>query len=245
MKELVQWLNSSREWDKGVDLIQEFATDQQVRNLFAQVSPSPVYADMLFQEIRSIYYALKKRPDKPSKQPDPPPTPIPQFPSGGIAHLQQEPVLPNPVKDSEPFKDSALALQCKLEADKLYKLMMNTRAELFAQCFTVPVHGENSDEALSIRSDLAMKIMELQYEVDLAYDRYRYVIANGQLPDAPSSEFQVPTDPMDLLQTKLNLQKAINKLKRREQTAERIALIQQKSEHLNRVLHAIDQHKNR
>lgn len=244
MKELVQWLNSSREWDKGVDLIQKFATDQQVRNLFAEVSPSPVYADMLFQEIRSIYYALKNSKPVVPIEPEEITPPQPKFPTGGLVRIQAEPVLPAE-KESDSFRDSPLAVQCKLEADKLYKLMMNTRAELFAQCSTGPVHGENSDEALSIRSDLAMKIMELQYDVDMAYERYRYVIANGQLPDSPSSEFQVPTDPMDLLQTKLNLQKAINKLKRREQTAERIALIQQKSEHLNLVLNAIDQHKNR
>jgi hypothetical protein len=123
--------------------------------------------------------------------------------------------------------------------------MMNMRAQLFAQCNVSPAPGENSAEAVAIREPLALQITELQYRVDQAYEKYRFVQAHGHLPDSPKSdEFVLPTNPIDLFQMKLNLKKSINKLKAKEPTPERISLLQTKDAQLKQLLDVLDSHKS-
>lgn len=245
MKDLVQWLNSSREWETGLILLKNYSENTSLINLLQGATPIPAYSEMLFKELRSVYYSLKQTGN--SKPLPEVAQPVPNFPSGAVPISPKVPVttVDSSQDNNSDNIPSELAAQCKLEADKLYKQMMNTRAELFAQCHTTAQHAENSDEAVSARSGLAMAIMDLQYKVDEAYDTYRFVLKHGHLPETERVEFVVPSDPMELLQTKLNLQKSINKLRLKEKTAARLNLIQQKTEHLNQVLHGIDQHKSR
>lgn len=202
----------------------------------------------MFEHIRSVYYRLKESnsvsaPVRNSAAPAEKSTspsieqPKPKFPSGAV------PVVSTP--DEPTVLNPQLSAQCKLEADKLYKEMMNLRALLFGQCNVNPTPGENASDVVAMREVWALKIIELQYQVDQAYEKYRFVQAHGHLPDSPKSdEFVLPTNPIDLFQMKLNLKKSINKLKAKESTPERIALLQTKNAQLKKVLDGLASHQS-
>lgn len=246
MKGILHWLNGDRNWTQGLSLIRQHISDPSIRNLFSADSETPLYRELMFEHIRSVYYQLKESksvtaPVQPLTEPAQPLTapvqPKPQFQSGAVPVVStpEEPVILNP----------ELSAQCKLEADKLYKYMMNIRALLFGQCNVNPTPGENAADVVAMREVWALQIMELQYQVDQAYEKFRHVQAHGCLPDAPKSDdFVLPSNPIELFQMKLNLKKSINKLKAKEATPERISLIQSKQQQLKQVLDALDSHQS-
>jgi hypothetical protein len=226
-KELLQWLNASQKnYKQGVTILHRLGKDAKLNSVLLNEGESKSNSERLFEALRQIFYELKGI--KPTvaiaptpTAPTPPPTPV-------------EPVAKNP----------ELEKATKSEAEKLYKQLANTRAVLFALCPKEKHPNENNAEAVKQREGLALDILEMQTEVDIAYNRHRYVCEHGKLPEQVSDADQpeeLPTNPILLERKRVNLIKSINKLKAKEATPERVALIQQLNSTLKIVTDGVDQ----
>lgn len=224
-KELVAWLNNpKREYGVGLDIFIRLSKNDRLKQQFYK-DTSVARSEKLFAELRLLYYELKginlsapvAKASEPVKQnPEPAPTP----------------------KNTNPELEAA----CKAEADKAYKLLANTRAQLFALCHIKRKANENSDHAVKQREALALSIADMQPVVDELYSRYRYVQEHGCLPDKQEEKAEeLPRNPILLERKRINLIKSINKLKLKEQTAERVALIQDLNNTLKIVTDGVNQ----
>jgi len=161
-------------------------------------------------------------------------------PQTAPAHTTAPAPTPTPVASP---KNPELEKATKLEADKYYKILANTRAQLFGLCTIERMPNENNAESVSLRENLALQIMDMQSDVDIAYSRYRYVCEHGKLPeqvsDADQSE-ELPTNPILLERKRVNLIKSINKLKAKEATPERVTLLQKLSSTLKLVTDGVN-----
>lgn len=221
-RELVSWLNSSHDYSQGVKIFFRLSKNDRLKQQFANGKPAE-HSEMLFNELRSIFYALKGIKPVATVVPKKDETPTP--------------VAPQPIA-----KNPELEAVCKLEADKAYKQLMNARALLFALCPIENTPNENSIEAMAQREDLAMSVANLQPVVDDLYNRLRYVQKHGKLPDAePTKTDDIPSNPILLERKRVNIIKGIHKLKAKEQTPERVALIQESEELLKIVTDGVNQ----
>lgn len=142
------------------------------------------------------------------------------------------PELPGPANE-------VLFQVCKQEADKAYKEVMNLRAELFAMARADDFSDPNTPDRIQQRSKLAVKVADDFKRVSLLYDRADHVKLHGRLPDQgePDDE-ELDTDglPDHLVKTTLdNLRKNFNKMKKREQTPERVALLQKHEANITKL----------
>ena len=119
---------------------------------------------------------------------------------------------------------------------------MNKRAMLFALCQTDGWEDENEPGKVAVRGKIALDILNYHEKVVVpAYDKLDHVRATGQLPKA-TSPAQIEEQDYDLLpdhmvkQTIDNLRKNLSKMRRREQTPERIALIEKHEASLEKLL---------
>lgn len=228
MEDLRSWLNGNRDFDTGVPLYFKYGLDKQFAQLLLQGATAYTTAH-LFDKLKDAYFALKNK----TIQPEP-------------AVIVQEkasyaPTFPQ-VQTAE-IQNKLLYNSVKAEADKLYKEMMNLRVQLFALCPIDETRLENDDFTyVKEREGLVLQVMDLQYEVDMAYDKLRYVAEHGTLPDQPEIVDDIPDNGVLLANMRNNLKKAINKQKGKEQTPERIASIQAKQEKLKLVNDKISQH---
>lgn len=135
-------------------------------------------------------------------------------------------VIPNP----------QLYEACKQEADKLYKEKMNKRAVLFSMVPADEYGDPNRPDLVEARSRLCIDIVDLDIRSSKLYERADYVKKYGRLPNdvpAPDDEHAFEDLPDHLVkQTLDNERKAYNKLKNKEQTAERVLLMQKHARHI-------------
>lgn len=131
------------------------------------------------------------------------------------------------------------------EAHRAWKEMMNDRALLLSLARNVNPMTENAAADIEVRGKLALKILRFhKHSVMPAYDKLDYVRTYGQLP--PARPDQLPdTDAIDvpdhlLKQTIDNLRKNLSKMRKREATPERVALIQKHEATLNSLLQRWD-----
>lgn len=123
--------------------------------------------------------------------------------------------------------DTDLYNACKQKADTAYKMNMADRAVLFSQVPADQYQLVNRSDLVASRKDLCLKIIQDNKEVSKLYDKADHVKKHGNLPSQkPVKNNKVIPD--HLVKQKLdNLKKNIDKKKKREQTPERIAMIQQ------------------
>ena len=127
------------------------------------------------------------------------------------------------------FSNTQLYISCKKEADLLYKEVMNARAVLFAGINSLLPHEDpNRPDLLEQRRTPAIDIALNYIKLSKLYDRADHVKKYGRLPYTDAEFIPVSTEhiPDVLVKQNLdNLRKNINKMKKREQTPDRIALL--------------------
>jgi hypothetical protein len=140
----------------------------------------------------------------------------------------------------QDFSQTPLYIACKKEADNLYKELMNNRAVLFAGVRNILPHEDaNTPDRIETRRKPCIDIAIDFQRVSKLYDRADYVKKNGKLPftNAEVIETNVDGIPDALLKQNIdNLRKNLNKLKKKEQTPDRVMLIQSHEEKLNLLL---------
>jgi hypothetical protein len=127
---------------------------------------------------------------------------------------------------------------CKAAADKKYKEIMNLRTRLFILAEPDEFSNPNTAEKINARSKLALDVVLGQHEYSRLYDVADFVKLHGRLPDQEEGDENIePVIPDHLVKEKLdNARKAFNKLKRREQTPARVALLQQHTINIEKLL---------
>lgn len=218
-KGLVTWLNGKRNFTEGVELYKRLIGKTDVIQ-FLQQGHNRVTAERLFNELRAEYYRLKQK------------------------------KIPEPVIVTEPPRaqvsdhESDLAKSCKLAADKLFKEVMNLRARLFHLCSIDPQAGENNSDTVYLREVIVLELMDLIPEMSIKYEDYRYVLQHGSLPvQKPPVKDELPMNPILLERMRVNLMTNIAKLKKKEQTPERVSLLQNHEAKLNLVKQKLLEHK--
>lgn len=231
MQDLAAWLNSNRDYKTGVQIYLKYGDNQQFVQLLLDGETQYTRAN-LFENLKTIYYQIKNGTSQTNtvvkKQHTEVTVPV-------VPHPDQKPVV---VKTQTPkLQKGTLYDACKLQADKLYKELMNLRAELFQLCPIVETKMENDEFTfVNDRRNIVLRMMDLQYETDQAYDKLRYVEEHGVLPTVKEAkEEEIPSNPIQLMNFKKNLVSGINKLKKKEQTPERIALLTHKLNQLTTV----------
>lgn len=243
LDDLRAWLNGDRDYNAGVLLYAKAGNNEALKKLFAKGKTDYCY-ERLQAELLKICRQLKQPNAKQSDNAEPS-----ADAAEGSVHLQRlRPTdsIGGQVRQSAPEArgqenstnkngevqnpNPALYQVCKAEADKSYKEVMNLRAELFALARPDEFSDPNTPDRIQQRSKLAVKVAEAFKNVSQLYDRADYVRMHGRLPDQgePDSEELDPDGLPDHLvkQTLDNLRKNYNKMKKREQTPERVALLQ-------------------
>lgn len=220
VEQLQQWFKSF-DYHVGVNLYLQLGDNDYLKKLLIK-REDDFNKNELKSQLKSIYEKLKTA-----------------KPTAKVSSLVQ--AVKAPVKEvtsilppTNEVNHQTLYESCKAEADKLYKQLMNQRAILFSKCTIEKKPSENSPAAVSERQPLAMAICELQLKVDEAYSLAEYVALYGKLPDVKEvEEEEIP--PHDLKIARSNLKKSIARLKRMEQTPERIQLLITNQERLKKI----------
>jgi hypothetical protein len=107
---------------------------------------------------------------------------------------------------------------------------MNSRAVLFSMATPADFTDPNRPDLIAQRRKLAIQVVLDAQRVSQLYDKAAYVREHGQLPgatDDQGEETDVDAIPDNLVKPKLdNLRKNYSKMKMRDQTPERLALMQ-------------------
>lgn len=206
LEALREWLNGSREYFAGVAIYSQLGDDQSLLELF--VKGKTDYCNRRLQnELLDICQKIKR---------------TETFES----HTE---IADKTIATSE-LPNSDLYALCKTEADKFYKEVMNLRAELFASARQDDYSDPNTPDRIEQRSKAAVKVASDYKRVSELYDRVDFVKLHGHLPGnvEPSDDELNPDGIPDSLvkQTLDNTRKNYNKMKKREATPERLALLQ-------------------
>jgi hypothetical protein len=236
LETLRAWLKGNKDYDTGVDLYSQVGDNAALIRLFAN-GATDFNRRRLEQELLKICKTLKNNPNDYSWHSDTgrpvsnivglrPESKLQQEPGGG----HHEDRIPTPSAPAKQPANLELYNAAKLQADKLYKQTMNNRAVLFSLAqddYTEP----NTEERINARAKLALSVVMNFQEVSALYDKAEHVKTFGRLPDQGDNEENEYDHLPDHLvkQTLDNLRKNLSKIKKREQTPERIAL-QQKHE---------------
>jgi hypothetical protein len=232
---LRSWLNSDKDYYRGAAIYLKVGDNQQLKNLFAK-GPTDFTTRKLREELQSIYKNLKVgqtpgqkvQPSKPQQHAGERSTELPTKTVVNTA-TAEAPVNPD------------LYQVCKAQADKGYKEVMNLRAELFALANTDDYGETNTAEKIAQREPLALAVVKKWQTVSALYDKADYVRIHGKLPASSTDddeEGDIESLPDHQVKQALdNARKNYNKMKKREQTPERVQLLQ-KHEHTIKKLEA-------
>jgi hypothetical protein len=235
------WLNGTREYFTGVALYDTLGSDAVLKSLFKKGKTTFTY-DRLQEELLKICNDLKKQKHESTHSADrvvhsklvkrqatdtsKHQEKSKQTKTQGIADVRE----PATAANAATNENSQLYDACKKEADKKYKEVMNMRAELFALARMDDFTDINMPDKIQAREKLAIAVVTGYQQGSKLYDKADYVKQHGRLPNDDDEEVQetnVDNIPDALVkQTLDNLRKNYNKIKKREQTPERIALMQ-------------------
>jgi len=207
MRVLELWLNGEREYFTGIVLLKKFGAKNDLANTLLS-KKNNYNITRLEQEIRKL---ISPTLPTPAEQP------------------------PTPKQIIETEVDNTTCANVELyevsisEATKAYKEAMNMRAELFALCRVESWEDPNLPNNVQIRSRIAVDVVTKYNYASKLYDRAEHVRKVGRLPDNEEenhvNDYANLPDVM-VKQTLDNLRKNYNKIRKREHTAERTALMQ-------------------
>ncbi len=267
---LKAWLNGTREYNTGVAIYKTIGTDEKLKALFAQ--GQTLYANFRLQEeLRLICTELKKQ--KQANPATPAENSIKALNTkANTLKSERAAVKAHRKEFNELTKDLTSAIAsindqvnaiantisppnpdlykaCKAEADAMYKQAMNKRAVLFSMVPDNRFEDPNKPDLVAGRKDLALEVIRLYNLASELYDRADHVKLHGRLPDQEAEDIENEVAELQDHEVKPaldNARKAKNKLKGKELTAERIALIQkhdQKIKALEERWHSLKQGK--
>ena len=198
LQALRAWLNGNRDYHTGVVLFAQSGGDTTLVALMAKGATQYTTKRLEKEMLAMVEKILRGEENK-----------IPE--------------LPNP----EIPKSQNLYAACKVAANKLYKLAMNARAELFALTRVEGWEDVNEPNKMQQRAKLALQVVQLYNEASAEYERAEYVQQHGRLPETDDTTGQNEYDLLQDGQVKQaldNLRKNYNKMVKREQIPERVAL---------------------
>lgn len=207
------WLNGSREYYTGVSLYAQ--NNPQVDLLeILRAGPNDFRKRRLLEEILAIYKEIN----------------VEQNDSVKVA---AKPNLDKaaPAKLPETILNPDLYAACKSKADEEYKKVMNARAVLFKMANRFETWEDpNLEHCINERAKLAIEVVQGFQRISDLYDTADFVKANGRLPLQQQEDTDQDYEhlPDALVKQRLdNARKAYNKMKKKETTPARVALLQQ------------------
>jgi hypothetical protein len=203
-----QWLNSKRDYAAGILLYEALdSCDLDILTLLKK-GRTNFSAKKLFDLLLAAHKG-----EKPVKKTQDP---------AHTASFVTKKELPIPV---EVLNDELLQA-CKYEADMAYKECMNKRALLMSLVPADEMDDANRPDLVEQRKKLALEVLQEYKQVSKLYDKADFVKKHGRLPDQPDQNPEIDIPDIEVKSALDNARKAYNKLKNKEQTPERIALMQ-------------------
>ena len=213
------WINGSKDYFKGVALYQQVGDNENLLALFKK-GQTPFTKRRLEEILLEICLELKVKE-------------YGQRDKGGDDSSEEEIEAtlhvgtPRNHKHNLEHANNDLYAAAKLQADKYYKEVMNARAVLFAMVNSNDITEPNTQDKINLRGPMALQVVTGFNDVSKLYDKADYVKEHGHLPDQePDESNEYDLLPATLVkQTLDNLRKNFNKMKMREATPERVALL--------------------
>ncbi len=207
------WLNSKdKNYFKGVLIYEQCGDNKKLLVLFKK-DRTPWCEKRLLEELQRCYDQLKLTIS---------PTPIIAKLPAVQVQINRDPV--------EKIPNAELYNTCRTAALNQYKEAMNMRANLFALARVEEFEDPNDPGSVAARSSLSIEVVMAFNKASKLFDDADFVKIHGYLPNQyPDQEEDnnMNTIPDALVkQTLDNLRKNFNKIKKREQTPERVALLQ-------------------
>lgn len=222
LETLRSWLNGTREYYTGVAIYSQAGSNEDLLQVLKK-GPNDFRIKRLQEELLEICNKLKKANEGISTNA----TRIP-----GMERQKKEDVSEKQnhthTESEDPINESLYAA-CKLEADQQYKKVMNDRAVLFSLAKTEDFEDPNTSEKIAARVRLSLDVVQGHQLTSQLYDKADYVKLHGRLPDSGEAHEENEYDHLadHLVKLRLdNARKAYNKLKAKEASPDRIALMQ-------------------
>lgn len=253
LKPLRAWLNGRRDYFTGVAIYSQHNPDKNLLPVL-KVGPNEFRVKRLLEELLLIYNELTEAGcETPKASPQPPDKnretrSVQNSENASIVSKTPASVSKTPEKystkepknipEAKPVNEE-LYLACKEEADNQYKKVMDKRAVLFHKARPDGYLDINKPDLMFDRGELAIEILQGWKKVDELYERAKFVKLQGRLP-ASSGEDEEDTEydhlPDTLVKQQLdNARKAYNKLKKKQPTPERIALMQKHEANIKKL----------
>jgi hypothetical protein len=227
VERLNKWFNSGKDYFKGVVLYSHGEHDAALLLLFKN-GPTPYNQQRLEKELQTKLQLLQTNASL-KAQGNPIQIRNVVLKEAAPTYPLQKPAV---ITVDEVPENNELYNAAKAEADKEYKRVMNLRTELFILARQDDYTDPNSPDRVAQRRQLALDVVKGFNAASLLYEKADYIKSNGRIPDYELPEDDI--DPMLLPDSQVkqaldNTRKNYNKMKKREQTPERI-LLQQKHE---------------
>lgn len=246
LEELRAWLNGSREYYAGVVLYAKCGSDNRLKALFAK-GKTDYCERRLVEELMEICKQLKENYGSENtvlQRREPKPNGLsgggkllPEFEKNQRSNASA--LADRSERVEEDSRNPELYAAAKAEADAHYKEVMNKRAVLFSMANPDDLSDPNTPDRIQQREKLSLEVAECFKKVSILYDKADYVKQHGRLPneeDGAGEELNPDNIPEHLVkQTLDNRRKNVNKLKKRPQTPERVALIQKQTEQIKQL----------
>lgn len=246
MLELLRiWLNGKRLYAQGVVLFAMVSDNAALLTLFRSgetASNSKRLQDELMRICKQMKTRANYKPPAPEKHP-PPPSSLKRKIVKQAKIVEQvidtaENIVNAMADDDEECANPELYEIARKEAFMAYKDCMNKRAELFASCRVAGFEDINRPDLIEQRSKLAVEVVIAFNKVSELYDRAAHVKEYGILPrvDGEEEESEYNGLPDTLVKSALyNLKQNYNKIKKRELTTERMALLQKHEKNIKKL----------
>lgn len=240
------WLNGNKEYFTGVALYEKLGTNDALKKLFIK-GPTDFNQRRLQEELLNICNELKSKEndynmpaaDSSSSTDTAGIGPDNRLHQDGGRKTNDAHSLPTALIQPQQPANAELYNATRLQANKLYKESMNNRAVLFSLAAPNDYTDPNTEAKINERAKLALSVVISFQQASAMYDKSDYVAAHGRLPDqdekGDENEYDHLPDQL-VKQTLDNLRKNVNKMKKREQTPERVALQQKHEANIDKLL---------
>ncbi len=212
---IISWLNGTRDYNMGAAIYNVVGENHAFKKLFS--TGYTLYNNFKLQEeLQSICNKLKAS----SKQSH-------TIAVGSKYNLEEKKFT----KTTENSNPELYEVQ-KNSTNKFYKEVMNKRAVLFSMVPDDQYTNYNTPDLIKAREQLCLEIVEGYNNVSKDYDKLDFIKANGHLPElnnAVKEDVEAFVNNLSDFEVKPmldNARKAKNKLVIKEQTPERLSLIQ-------------------
>ena len=218
MEAVRAWLNGKRDYFTGVSIFKKFCSDDRLIRLLS-AGENTYNKERLLEEIMIIWNKIKDEEERPE--------PV------EIKILEIDITAAPPEITVE--NSNQLFEKAHREAMKIYKLCMNKRAVLFQLTEVEDWQEVNTAERIANRSRLAIEVVELFNQASSMFSIADYIKKYNRMPQDAALDTQdmFVNLPEALIKPTLdNARKALNKLKGKEPTSDRLKLMQK---HLDNI----------